>query len=749
MRTEEVLAAIATGIWRWDDATGRVTLDAEAARLLGLPAEPASLTASGARSHFHPVDWNEIQGIVGLAVAEGTLAEARLRIMDEKGRVLRTVRARSKPIVRARPDDSRAYELIGTLQEVAEPRPGTAIEGSSVTGDWRRSREAFLLDAGRALAEARSTAEVLRVASSLSMPGFSPDGLAVFSASPTQEGLRIVGILGNTAADADGFSSLTVESDYPASEVIRTGRAIYLPTAESYKERYPEMWPLVEPFERNSWAFLPLTVAGRTLGTWMAAFKNRVAFSPDERSVLNTVARMLAQALARAGVTESERELSLGLQRSMMPTLNTDIPGMSVAARYVPTGGGLQVGGDWYDMIPLPGGTTEAEGRGSGRFALVIGDVQGHDVRAAGLMGQLRIALRAYAAEGHRPDAVLSRASRFLAGMRQLPGPDSGGGTGAPYAVGGDGSADATMTDEEYERTGPRFATCLYMEVDPENGTLEIARAGHLDPVFRMPDGTAFIRQTAGGLPLGIEADSDYPTTQIVLQPGELLMLCTDGLVETGGHDLATGWDRLRPVLEGDTESSLEELADALMGVVHGPGSHYMTGPLPEHREDDIALVLLARDGSPTRADRQPPPRRTVLTIAQAEPERIAGARRQLRDLLHDWSDDEQVDAAVLMVSEMVTNVLVHTDGDALLVAEAAGERGDRRLRVEVADVNDELPHRRRPGELASSGRGLVLMEVLADAWGVNPRGEGKSIWFELYESGDHAPAPEEALPEA
>jgi anti-sigma regulatory factor (Ser/Thr protein kinase) len=292
------------------------------------------------------------------------------------------------------------------------------------------------------------------------------------------------------------------------------------------------------------------------------------------------------------------------------------------------------------------------------------------------------------------------------------------------------------MTEEEYDRFGPRFATCLYMEVDPETGTLEIARAGHLDPVFRMPDGTAFIRQTAGGLPLGIEADSDYPTTQIVLQPGELMMLCTDGLVETGGHDLATGWDRLRPVLEDDTASSLDELADALMGVVHGPGSHYMTGPLPEHREDDIALVLLAREGSPTRAGRQPPPRRTAMTIAQAEPERIAGARRQLRDLLHDWSDDEQVDSAVLMVSEMVTNVLVHTDGDARLVAEAAGEHGDRRLRVEVADVNDELPHRRSPGELASSGRGLVLMEVLADAWGVNPRGEGKSIWFELYESG-------------
>ncbi|KJY34080.1 phosphatase, partial [Streptomyces sp. NRRL S-444] len=124
----------------------------------------------------------------------------------------------------------------------------------------------------------------------------------------------------------------------------------------------------------------------------------------------------------------------------------------------------------------------------------------------------------------------------------------------------------------------------------------------------------------------------------------------------------------------------------------------------------------------------------TVLTVAQAEPERIAGARRQIRELLHDWADEEQVDSAVLMVSEMVTNVLLHTDGDALLVAEAMGELGTRRLRIEVADASDELPHKRHPGEMASSGRGVLLMEMLADSWGVDPRGEGKSIWFEMYE---------------
>ncbi|MFD3516882.1 SpoIIE family protein phosphatase [Streptomyces sp. NPDC058657] len=688
MRTEDVLAAIDTGLWRWNNASGTVSFDAEAARLVGLPAEEVVLTESAARARFHPVDWNEIHGIVQLAVAEGTVAEARLRVMSDDGRqVLRTVRSRSKPF-----GEGADYQLIGTLQEVAESAPGAAAR-TPVTGDWRRSREAFLLDAGRALAEARSTAEVLRVAASLSMPGFSPDGLAVFGVAGDR--LTTIGHHGHKPGDEDPFRDMPLETDYPAAEVVRTGRAIYLPTPEDYRTRFPATWPLAERFGRRSWAFLPLIVAGRTMGAWMAGFAHPVAFTPDERSVLTTVARMLAQALARAGVEESERALSEGLQRSMMPTLGPEIPGMTVAARYVPTGGGLQVGGDWYDMIPLP----------SGRFALVIGDVQGHDVRAAGLMGQLRIALRAYASEGHRPDAVLSRASRFLHGITDTYAPE--------------------------DHSSPRFATCLYLEVDPADGTVELARAGHPEPAVRMPDGTVLVRTTAGGLPLGIDPDTDYPTSRLALAPGETLMVCTDGLIETGGHDLDSGWTRLRTIMENHRELDLEKLADELVQAVHGPPSHHTTGPLSDRREDDIALLLLSREADTPAAH---PVRSTALTVAQAEPERIAGTRHQLRELLHDWADADQVDSAVLMVSEMVTNVLVHTDGDALLTARVSGPFGARRLRVEVTDTSDELPHKRRPGEMASSGRGLLLMEMLAHAWGVDPRGEGKSIWFELYE---------------
>jgi anti-sigma regulatory factor (Ser/Thr protein kinase) len=217
------------------------------------------------------------------------------------------------------------------------------------------------------------------------------------------------------------------------------------------------------------------------------------------------------------------------------------------------------------------------------------------------------------------------------------------------------------------------------------------------------------------------------------------MLLCTDGLIETGGHDLDTGWRRIRHILESH-DGDMEELADALVQGVHGPSSHHTPGPLADRREDDIAVLLLSRQGKgygdTVAAPLSPSVRRTALTVAQAEPERISGARQQLREMLHDWASADQRDSAVLLVSEMLTNVLVHTDTDALLVAEVTGGTDDRRMRIEVTDASDDLPHRRHPGELASSGRGLVLVEFLADSWGVDPRGEGKSIWFVFYESG-------------
>ncbi|MGW7006790.1 SpoIIE family protein phosphatase [Streptomyces sp. NPDC054933] len=691
LRAEDVLSVVGTGLWYWDNRSGTVTLDDAAVELLGLPPGSRTVHAAAVRACLDPEDYIDLNAAVSLGLAENAVADARVRVVADDGNVLRRLHTRLRSVPDAGGESS---TVVGTLYELPERgRP------SQVSGTGRRSREAFLLDAGRALAEANSTAEVLRVAASLSMPGFSPDGLAVFAVEGDR--LMIIGHHGHRKGDERPFLEMPLETDYPAAVVTRTGRPVYLPSPESYRDRFPAIWPLVEPLNRSSWAFLPLVVAGRTIGAWLAAFREPVGFTPDERSVLTTVARMLAQALSRAHLQESERALSDGLQRTMLPTHKREIAGMTLAARYVPTGGGLQVGGDWYDVIDLP----------SGRTALVIGDVQGHDVRAAGLMGQLRIALRAYASEGHRPDAVLSRASRFFAGLC---------------------AGDADGDDDPYG-AGWRFATCLYLEVDPATGAIDIARAGHPDPAIRLGDGTTIIRHTPGGLPLGIDPDADYPTTSLALDPGEVLLVCTDGLIETGGHDLDSGWQRLIDVLYKVQPDDLEAVADALVAAVHGPPSHHTTGPLADRREDDMALLLLRRGAA--EEGLAYPPRRTVLTVAQDAPQQIRSARHEVRTVLHDWKEPEQVDAAVLMVSEMLTNVLVHTEGDAVLSAEVLGRPGARRLRIEVADPSDDMPHRRTPGEMASSGRGLLLMGKLADAWGVSPRGQGKSIWFELYEA--------------
>ncbi|WP_461007257.1 ATP-binding SpoIIE family protein phosphatase [Streptomyces capparidis] len=683
------LAAVGTGVCRWDQRAGTVELDAEAARLLGLPAEPAALPVLAVRARFHAEDFVELGSLLSLARAEESVAEAPLRVMDEDGQVARVVRLRLRPLGR----DRAAGELLGTVQEElpspAAPRGEAGAAGARAAGDRRRAREAFLLDAGRALAEADSTDEVLRVTTRLSMPGFTPDGLIVFGRSGDR--LTVIGQHGYPRDYLPPSTMVSMDADHPAAQVVRTGRAVYVSSREEYVRRFPRTWPLVRRFGRASWAFVPLVAGGHTIGAWMAAFAHPVAFTSDERAVLTTIARLLAHALERARVHESERALSDGLQRAMLPVRAPGIPGMALAARYVPTGGGLQVGGDWYDVIPLP----------SGRTAVVIGDVQGHDVHAAGVMSQLRIALRAYAAEGHRPDAVLSRACRFLAGLE---------------------------TD--------RFATCLYVEIDPERATLDLARAGHLNPSVRLGDGTCVVREVPGGLPLGVLPEDDYPVSRLVLEPGEVLLVCTDGLVEAGGHDLDSGRRRIHRVLGGSPSASLdavqglEELADCLVGAVHGPASHHAPGPLADRREDDIALVLLHRESGTAPS----PARRIELVIAQAETRRVAEVRANVRATLRDWARPELVDTAELLVSEVLTNVLVHTDSDALLCAELTGPPGRSRLRVEIVDSGDQLPHRRTPGELASSGRGLLLLDALADAWGVEPSGTGKTTWFELLE---------------
>ncbi|MER6117551.1 SpoIIE family protein phosphatase [Streptomyces sp. NPDC001743] len=586
------------------------------------------------------------------------------------------------------PPDGFEAELdqIEALNRLETPRPGPpGREVPDGTAEEARQRDSLLLSAGHALADADSLDEALKLVAALYTPGFPLDGQVVFSV--TEGTLIALGQHGFRPGGADRGFRMPMTTGYPAAEVARTGRSVYLASKEEYRRRFPATWHTSARENREAWAFLPLVTAGRVTGVWLTAFRAPVAFSSAERALLTATGRMIAQVLERARASRAELELSRGLRRSMR-TDGPALTGLSVATRYVPTGGGLMVGGDWYDSIDLP----------NGRLALVIGDVQGHDVHAAGLMAQLRTAVHAYAAEGHGPDAVLARASRFL-----------------------------TTLDED------RFATCLYIEADPSTGDLHIARAGHPHPVLRTPDGTCLIKHVSGGLPLGLmPGEEDYPVDIVRLHDDEVLMLCTDGLIENGGHDMYTGWVRVRDAFSPGPVEDLEGMADRLMASVLGREPGAPEGDTARDG-DDIALLLLRRDPGRRRAEVSR--RQLMLTVGQDQGEGLAEARAELKALLHDWARPDQVDTAVLLATELLGNVLVHTDQDGALNAYVTGETGERRLLVEVMDRGDELPHQRTPGELASSGRGLMLLDILADQWGVRPEPEGKTAWFALTEA--------------
>lgn len=236
---------------------------------------------------------------------------------------------------------------------------------------------------------------------------------------------------------------------YPMNEVVRQLVPHFIESPEEFAESYPLLWPHITDLKITSAAYLPLIVQARPIGAMGLLYNDRRGFTSEERDVLIALGSSIAQSLQRAMFYEQEKDLAEGLQQAMLPRSIPSFPGADIAVRYraASFGGSLgrDIGGDWYDLIPLPGG----------RVGAVIGDVQGHDTHAAAVMGQLRIVLKAYATEGHTPATVMARASAFL-----------------------------------HELDTDRFATCLYAEVDLSTGVVQMVRAGHIDLLIRHTDGS-------------------------------------------------------------------------------------------------------------------------------------------------------------------------------------------------------------------------------------------------------------------
>ncbi|MFF4545012.1 SpoIIE family protein phosphatase [Streptomyces sp. NPDC001435] len=438
---------------------------------------------------------------------------------------------------------------------------------------------------------------------------------------------------------------------------LREGRAQIWPAGTSLEPALAEVGP-------GGLAVLPLPAGGRMAGACLIGWDSPHEFAPDERALLTASAGLAGQALMRAHAFDAEHELVGMLQRTLLPRRLPKLDGAVAVARYLPTTAGLEVGGDWYDVIPLP----------DNHVALVIGDVQGHSAAAATLMGQMRTALRAYAAEGHTPDVVVSHANRLLMDMES-----------------------------------DLFATCCYVDVDMEEGTAWCVRAGHLPPVLRHPDGATEIAETEGGPPLGVVDRADFPMAPLHLTPGTVLALTTDGLVESAEADIDVGMERFAHDLAASDPAHLGLVADALLGNAH--------------RSDDVALLLMRYDGLAVR------PLRESWTVWRV-PEAARHARRFTKRTMRTWGvPADDLDTVLLVVSELVTNALVHTDGQVRLDLTLVNHR----LRVAVADASPRTPMKpTNIGWEATGGRGILLVEAVSVAWGTLPVSGGKQVWSDI-----------------
>ncbi|WP_372461576.1 SpoIIE family protein phosphatase [Actinacidiphila acidipaludis] len=637
---------------------------------------------SGHRSYSGYFQVTRRDGVKQWTHTQGTI------LRDDGGtarRVVGVVRNATEELGQAPPFPGMDGQAVGAADASGARSRTAAADGTGdafrdATGDGDgdgegdgRSLSSLVRHTTEALSHAVTVDDVTAVLTGAgALQRFSADGLILGLIEGGN--LRFVAVTGEPMAGFRDLELRRLDDSLPLSQAVITQQARFVTSSADLLTRFPLLRPYLERSGLHAAAFLPLIAQARAIGAMGLFYRRRDRFTREDRETYGALAGVLGQSLQRAILFDQEREFATGLQESMLPRHIPRFEGAEIAVRYHSAWSGREVGGDWYDVVALP----------QNRVGLVVGDVQGHDTHAAAVMGQLRIALRAYAAEGHPPSTVLARASGFLAEL-----------------------------DTE------RFATCGYAEVDLVSGTVRTARAGHLGPLIRHTDGRTGWPNVRGGLPLGLATTLDlqeFPETRLDLVPGETLVYCTDGLVEERGGDITLGMDALAEAVHNGPERA-EELADHLADTLWERWGS----------TDDVALLILRR--APDPGSRHAP--RIHQYVHQADPEGLADARGVLRQALTAWRMGALADDVELAAGELLVNVLLHTEGGAVLTLEVLPEPV-RRVRLSVQDRSSVWPRRRSPGEAATSGRGLLMIDALAARWGVEPRGDGKAVWCEF-----------------
>ncbi|GGR51066.1 diguanylate cyclase [Streptomyces roseolus] len=427
-----------------------------------------------------------------------------------------------------------------------EPAPGSGVPPppptpSARAGDGLGTEAARAASLYRpvalaiALTEAMTARQVSAVVTEELLPAFGGRQLAIYLLSERR--MYLAWETGFPPGFLDPFDGVALDARLPGVDVLTSGRAMFFESMQVLRRAYPEL-PL--DAETGARAFLPLIASGRPVGSCILGFDRPRDFGPEERAVLTALAGLIAQALERAQRYDSEAAVARGLQDALLPHRLPVREGLETVGRYLPGTQGMDVGGDWYDVVETAGG----------ELALVIGDVQGHGVAAAATMGQLRSAVRAFALSGLPPQEVVRATNRLLIDL------DPG-----------------------------QFASACYVLLDAGTGDVQAVRAGHPQPLLRRPDGAAELLDIAGGVVLGVDGRASYPVTRMRLEEGAVLALFTDGLVERPGADIDEGVERLRRTLASTGSLPLPEAADRLMHEAARSSD----------RPDDIALLLASR----------------------------------------------------------------------------------------------------------------------------------------------------------
>lgn len=666
---DPILALNRMGSFDWDLDNGLFHMDAQAHEVFDLRPDEYDGRPESLVVRVPPPEGYRLDELVSRAMKNGSEnygAYFRVRLRDGTLRWTHT-----QGYIR-RDETGRPRRIIGIVRDATQELAESAARREQAAQDAARREQTNVVQlTTAALAHARTVQDVIEVLK-------DTHGLVHLGATSLVMGLVEAGRIhlvaeGPEGSFVPGTQVTRIDEPYPMGEVVRTLSPRFIESPEEFAECYPLLWPRITGLGITAAAYLPLIAQARPIGAMGLLYNDRRGFSADERNVLVALGSSIAQSLQRAMFYEQEKDLAQGLQQAMLPRAIPSVPGADVAVRYRSAKLGRDIGGDWYDLIPLPGG----------RVGAVIGDVQGHDTHAAAVMGQLRIVLKAYAAEGHTPATVMARASVFL-----------------------------------HELDTDRFATCIYAEADLSTGVIQMVRAGHIDPLVRLTDGTCRRATVEGGLPLGLSAEFgrlEYPVSTVELDPGQTLLLCTDGLVEQPGADLDDGMRTLVALIASGPDD-VRDLADLLIDVAEERGG-----------DDDVALLLLRRH----RPDAPQSGGRLQQHVAPGDPEALAEARHMIRAAVRAWGARERADEVELVADELITNALMHTEGSAIVTLRVLTGT-DRRLRVEVEDCSSALPRRREAGEDGVSGRGLLLVDLLTDVWGVEARGGGKCVWCEF-----------------